>query len=156
MSLNATLFAMAVWFILLIVFAWKFIWPPLITAIDERRRKIADGLAEAEKGKAALADGEKAKAVMLREARDQAGEMKALNDKQAQAQIDAAKVQAKAEADRIIAAAHAQIEQERQKAKEQLRDQVAALAMAGAEKILRREIDAKVHADMLDQLKAQL
>lgn len=156
MSLNATLFAMAAWFILLIVFAWKFIWPPLITAIDERRRKIADGLAEAEKGKAALADGEKAKAVMLREARDQAGEMKALNDKQAQAQIDAAKVQAKAEADRIIAAAHAQIEQERQKAKEQLRDQVAALAMAGAEKILRREIDAKVHADMLDQLKAQL
>lgn len=156
MNLNATLFAMAAWFILLIAFAYKFIWPPLITAIDDRRKKIAEGLAEAEKGKSALAEGEKAKATMLREARDQATEMKALNDKQAQAHIDAAKVQAKAEADRIIAAAQAQIEQEKQKAKEQLRDQVAALAVAGAEKILKREIDAKAHADMLNQLKAQL
>ncbi len=156
MSLNATLFAMAVWFILLIVFAWKFIWPPLITAIDERRKKIADGLAEAEKGKAALADGEKQKAVLMKEAREAAAEMKALNDKQAQTQIDEAKAQAKVEAERIIAAAHAQIEQEKQKAKEQLREQVAVLAMAGAEKILKREIDAKAHAEMLNQLKAQL
>ncbi len=156
MNLNATLFAMAVWFALLIAFAAKFIWPPLTNAMDERRKKIADGLAEAEKGKTALAEGEKAKAAMLREARDQATEMKALNDKQAQAQIDAAKAQAKTEADRIIAAAHAQIEQEKQKAREQLRDQVAALAVAGAEKILKREVDAKAHAEMLNQLKAQL
>ena len=153
---NATLFAMAAWFIALIWFCKQFIWPPLMTAIDTRNQKIADGLAEAEKGKAVLADGEKAKAAMLREARDQATEMKALNDKQAQAQINAAKVQAKAEADRIIAAAHAQIEQEKQKARDQLRDQVAALAIAGAEKILKREVDAQVHADMLNQLKAQL
>lgn len=156
MSLNATLFAMAVWFALLIAFAVKFIWPPLTGAIEERRRKIADGLAEAEKGKSALAEGEKAKVEMLATARAQAAEMKSLNEKQAQAEINAAKVQAKAEADRIIAAAQAQIEQEKQKAKEQLRDQVAALAIAGAEKILMREIDAKAHADMLNQLKAQL
>ena len=153
---NATLFAMAVWFALLIAFAYKFIWPPLMTAIDTRNKKIAEGLAEAEKGKAALAEGEKQKDVMMREARQAATEMKALNDKQAQATIDEAKVQAKVEADRIIAAAHAQIEMEKQKAKEQLRDQVAVLAIAGAEKILKREVDAKVHADMLSQLKAQL
>ena len=153
---NATLFAMAVWFALLIAFAYKFIWPPLMSAIDSRNKKIAEGLAEAEKGKAALAEGQKQKDAMMREARQTATEMKALNDKQAQSQIDEAKVQAKVEADRIIAAAHAQIEQEKQKAKEQLREQVAALAIAGAEKILKREVDAKVHADMLSQLKAQL
>ena len=153
---NATLFAMAVWFALLIAFAYKFIWPPLMTAIDTRNKKIAEGLAEAEKGKAALAEGEMQKDVMMKEARQTATEMKALNDKQAQAMIDEAKVQAKVEADRIVAAAHAQIEMEKQKAKEQLREQVAALAIAGAEKILKREVDAKVHADMLSQLKAQL
>ena len=156
MSLNATLFGMAVWFILLIVFAWKFIWPPLVGAIDERRKKIADGLAEAEKGKAALAEGEKQKLLMLKEARDQAGEVKALNEKQALSLIDEAKAQAKIEADRIIAAAHANAATELQKARESLRDQVALLAVAGAEKILRREVDAKAHADMLNQLKAQL
>jgi len=153
---NATLFAMAVWFALLIAFAYKFIWPPLMSAIDSRNKKIAEGLAEAEKGKAALAEGQKQKDAMMKEARQTATEMKALNDKQAQGLIDEAKVQAKVEADRIIAAAHAQIEQEKQKAKEQLREQVAALAIAGAEKILKREVDAKVHADMLSQLKAQL
>ena len=156
MSLNATLFGMAVWFILLIVFAWKFIWPPLVGAIDERRKKIAEGLAEAEKGKAALAEGEKQKLLMLKEARDQAGEVKALNEKQALSLIDEAKAQAKIEADRIIAAAHANAATELQKARESLRDQVALLAVAGAEKILKREVDAKAHADMLNQLKAQL
>jgi F-type H+-transporting ATPase subunit b len=156
MNLNATLLVQAITFAFFIWFCVKFIWPPLTNAIDTRNRKIAEGLAEAEKGKAALAEGQKQKDVMMREAREQATEMKALNDKQAQAQIDAAKAQAKVEADRIIAAAHAQIEQEKQKAKEQLREQVAALAVAGAEKILKREVDAKTHADMLNQLKAQL
>lgn len=156
MSLNATLFGMTIWFILLIVFAWKFIWPPLVAAMDERSRKIAAGLAEAEKGKSALAEGEKQKAVILKEARDQASDMKALNDKQIATSIEEAKSQARVEADRIIEAAQAQIQMEMQKAKEQLREHVATLAVAGAEKILRREIDAKVHADMLAQLKAQL
>ena len=92
----------------------------------------------------------------MKEARQTATEMKALNDKQAQTHIDEAKVQAKIEADRIVAAAYAQIEQEKQKAKEQLREQVAALAIVAAEKILKREINAAAHADMLNQLKAQL
>jgi F-type H+-transporting ATPase subunit b len=156
MNLNATLLVQAITFAFFIWFCVKFIWPPLTNAIDTRNKKIADGLAEAEKGKLALAEGQKQKDALMREAREQATEMKALNDKQAQAQIDAAKAQAKVEADRIIAAAHAQIEQEKQKAKEQLREQVAALAVAGAEKILKREVDAKTHADMLNQLKAQL
>jgi F-type H+-transporting ATPase subunit b len=156
MNINMTLLAQAIGFAIFIIFTMKFVWPPLNGAIETRRSKIADGLAEAEKGKAALAEGQKQKDVLLKAARDQATEMRALNDKQAQAQIDAAKAQAKVEADRIIAAAHAQIEQEKQKAKEALREQVAALAIVGAEKILKREVDAKVHADMLNQLKAQL
>ncbi len=156
MSLNATLFGMAIWFILLIWFAKAKIWPPLMAAIDERSRKIAAGLAEAEKGKSALAEGEKQKAVMLKDARNQASDMKALNDKQIAASIEEAKAQARVEAERIVEAAQAQIQMEMQKAREQLREQVAVLAVAGAEKILRREIDAKAHADMLSQLKAQL
>lgn len=156
MSLNATLFGMAIWFILLIWFAKAKIWPPLMAAMDERSRKIAAGLAEAEKGKSALAEGEKQKAVMLKEARDQASDMKALNDKQIAASIEAAKVQARVEADRIVKSAQAQIQMEIQNAREKLREQVAMLAVAGAEKILLREIDAKIHADMLTQLKAQL
>ncbi len=156
MNLNATLLVQAISFAFLIWFCVKFIWPPITTAIDERNRKIADGLAEAEKGRAALAEGEKQKAVMLREARDAAGELKLANEKQAQALIEEAKVQAKLEAERIIAGAQAQIAQEQQKAREQLREQVAALAVIGAEQILKREIDQKAHADMLAQLKAQL
>lgn len=156
MNLNATLFGMAIWFILLIWFAKAKIWPPLMAAVDARNKKIADGLAEAEKGKMALAEGEKQKASMLKDARDAAGEIKSANEKQALKLIDEAKAQAKVEAERIIAAAHAQIAQEQQKAKEQLREHVAALAVAGAEKILKKEIDAKAHADMLNQLKAQL
>ena len=156
MSLNATLFGMAIWFILLIWFAKAKIWPPLLGAIEERRKKIADGLTEAEKGRAALADGEKQKLEMLKQAREQAGEVKALNEKQALMLIDDAKAQAKVEADRIIAAAHASAESELQKAREALRAQVALLAVAGAEKILKREVDAKAHAEMLAELRAQL
>lgn len=156
MNLNATLFGMAIWFILLIWFAKAKIWPPLMAAMDERSRKIAAGLAEAEKGKSALAEGEKQKALIMKEARDQASDMKALSDKQIATSIEEAKAQARQEADRIIEAAQAQIQTEMQKAREQLREQVAALAVAGAEKILRREIDAKAHAEMLSQLKAQL
>ncbi len=156
MDLNYTLVAQAIAFFLFLWFTKTFVWPPLTTAIEERRKKIAEGLAEAEKGKAALAEGETAKAAMLKEARDQASETRTLTEKQAQKQIDDAKVAAKAEYDRIVASAHAQIAQDQQKAREQLREQVAALAIAGAEKILKREVDAKVHADMLSQLKAQL
>ena len=156
MNMNLTMVAQAIAFFIFFWVCKQFVWPPLLTAIDERRAKIAAGLAEAEKGKAALAEGEKEKAVMLKEARDTVADLRAQNEKSALRQIDEAKAQAKVEAERIIAAAHAQIVQEQQKARDQLREQVAALAVAGAEKILKREVDAKVHADMLNQLKAQL
>jgi F-type H+-transporting ATPase subunit b len=156
MNINMTLAAQAIGFFIFLLFTYKFVWPPIDQAIETRRKKIADGLAEAEKGKAALAEGEKQKAVMMREARDAAAEVKTLNEKQVAATIEEAKAQARAEADRIIAAAHAQIEQEKQKAKDQLREQVAALAVAGAEKILKREVNRDAHADMLNQLKGQL
>ncbi len=156
MDIGMTLVAQAIGFAIFIAFTYKFVWPPLNEAIETRRKKIAEGLAEAEKGKAVLAEGEKQKAVMLKDARAAAADVKALNDKQIAATIEEAKAQARAEADRIIAAAHAQIEQEKQKARDQLREQVAALAVAGAEKILKREVNAAAHADMLNQLKGQL
>jgi F-type H+-transporting ATPase subunit b len=156
MDIGLTLVAQTIGFAIFIFVTWKYVWPPIDTAIETRRKKIAEGLAEAEKGKAALAEGEKQKAAMMKEARDQAAEVKTLNEKQVAATIEEAKAQARAEADRIIAAAQSQIEQEKQKARDQLREQVAALAVAGAEKILKREINRDVHADMLNQLKGQL
>ncbi len=156
MNIGLTLVAQAIGFAIFILFTYKFVWPPLNEAIETRRKKIAEGLAEAEKGKAALAEGEKIKAVMLKEARDTAADVKAVNDKQAVSIIEDAKAQAKVEAERIKADAMAQIEHEKQKAKDQLREQVAALAVAGAEKILKREVNAAAHADMLNQLKGQL
>jgi F-type H+-transporting ATPase subunit b len=156
MNIGLTLVAQAIGFAIFILFTYKFVWPPLNEAIETRRKKIAEGLAEAEKGKAALAEGEKLKAVMLKEARDTAADVKAVNDKQAVSIIEEAKAQAKVEAERIKADAMAQIEHEKQKAKDQLREQVAALAVAGAEKILRREVNAAAHAAMLTELKGQL
>jgi F-type H+-transporting ATPase subunit b len=156
MNIGPTLVIQAIGFAIFILFTYKFVWPPLNEAIETRRKKIAEGLAEAEKGKAALAEGEKIKAVMLKEARDTAADVKAVNDKQAVSIIEDAKAQAKVEAERIKADAMAQIEHEKQKAKDQLREQVAALAVAGAEKILKREVNAAAHADMLNQLKGQL
>jgi F-type H+-transporting ATPase subunit b len=156
MNIGPTLVIQAIGFAIFIFFTYKFVWPPLNEAIETRRKKIADGLAEAEKGKAALAEGEKQKAIMLKDARDVAADVKALNDKQAVAIIEEAKAQAKAEAERIKADAFAQIEHEKQKAKDQLREQVAALAVAGAEKILKREVNLASHAAMLAELKGQL
>ena len=156
MNLNLTLFAQAITFALFIWFTVKFVWPPLLRAIEARQKTIADGLAEAERGRSSLADAQKQTDQLLREARERAQELVAAAEKSASQRIEESKSQAKAEGDRLVAAAHAQIEQEVQAAKQQLREQVAQLAVAGAEKILRREVDARSHADMLNQLKAQL
>ena len=156
MNLNLTLIAQAITFAAFIWFCVKFIWPPLLRAIEARQKQIADGLAEAERGRSSLADAHKEKDVLLREARERAQEIVASAEKAANERIEESKSQAKAEGDRLVAAAKAQIEQEVQSAKQQLREQVAALAVNGAEKILRREVDARAHADMLSSLKAQL
>jgi F-type H+-transporting ATPase subunit b len=153
---NATLIVQALVFALLIWFCVKFIWPPLTSAIERRQKQIADGLAEAERGRSSLADAQKQTETLLKDARERAHELLAQAEKSAQQRVEDAKGQAKAEADRIIAGAHAQLQQEVQSAKQQLREQVAALAVAGAERILQREVDARAHGQMLDQLKAQL
>ena len=156
MNFNLTLIAQAITFAAFIWFCVKFIWPPLLRAIETRQKQIADGLAEAERGRSSLADAQKQTDQILRDARNRAQEVMAAAEKSASQRIEESKSQAKTEGERIVAAAHAQIEQEVQAARQQLREQVAQLAVAGAEKILKREVDAKAHASMLDQLKAQI
>ena len=151
MNLNATLIAQLVVFFILAWFTMKFVWPPIVKALDERANKIADGLAAADKAKADLALAEKKVVEELRKARESAGDVRTSAEKQASQLID----EARAEASRIIAAAR-EAAAATQRAKEALRDQVAHLAVAGAEKILRREIDAKVHAKLLANLKQEL
>ena len=156
MNLNLTLFAQAATFALFIWFTVKFVWPPLLRAIESRQKTIADGLAEAERGRSALAEAQKEKESILRDARARAQEIMVAAEKSASQRVEESRSQAKSEGERLLAAANAQIQQEVQSAKQQLREQVAALAVSGAEKILRREVDARAHADMLNQLKAQL
>ena len=156
MNINATLLVQALSFAFLIWFSVKFIWPPLNRAIDERNKRIADGLAAAEKGKASLVEAQAKGESAMKEARERASGLLGDSEKRGAQIVEEAKAAAKEEADRIIAGAREQIASEVAKAKTELREQVAALAVAGAEKILQREIDAKSHAEMLGKLKAQL
>ncbi|MBF6986530.1 MULTISPECIES: F0F1 ATP synthase subunit B [Cupriavidus] len=156
MNLNATFFAqMVVFFILWWVVA-KFIWPPLVKALDERATKIADGLAAAEKGKAELELANKRVDQAMAEARTEGAQRVADAEKRAQLTAEEIKQNAQAEAARIIAQAKADAEQQVTRAREELRDQVAVLAVKGAEQILKREVNAQVHSDLLNQLKAEL
>ncbi|MEC4720667.1 F0F1 ATP synthase subunit B [Noviherbaspirillum sp. CPCC 100848] len=156
MNLNATLFAQFVVFFILALFTMKFVWPPLMKVLDERAEKIANGLAAADRGKAEMAAAEKRAQAELASARDEG--QKRINDaeKRAQAIIEDAKKTASDEAARIIAAAKADAEQQVIQAREALRAQVAALAVSGAEQILKREVNATAHADLLNQLKTEL
>jgi F-type H+-transporting ATPase subunit b len=156
MDLNFTLIAQAITFAIFIWFAARFVWPPLVNALDERRQKIADGLAAAEKGQSDLADAERKASQREAEARTAAQAVAAEAERRAQAIIEEAKTQAKDEGSRLIAAAKAEAAQEVVRAKSVLRDQVAVLAVTGAEQILRREVNQQVHADLLAQLKGQL
>jgi F-type H+-transporting ATPase subunit b len=156
MNINLTLFAQAVSFALLIWFTARFVWPPLLKAIETRQKTIADGLAAGERGKHELEISAKRAADVLRDSKQQSSDIITQAEKRAAGIIDEAKEQAKVEADRIQAGAKAELEQEVFRAKESLRQQVAELAVAGAEKILRREIDAKAHADILNAVSSQL
>jgi len=156
MNITLTIIAQALSFALLIWFTAKFIWPPLLTAIESRQKTIADGLADAERAKHDLDMAAKRSADILREANEKAGEIVASGEKRASEIIEQAKAQAKVEGDRIVAGAKAEVDQEVFRAKEQLRTQVSAIALAGAGKILGREIDAKAHNDLLDKLAAEL
>jgi F-type H+-transporting ATPase subunit b len=156
MNINLTLFAQAVSFALLIWFTARFVWPPLLKAIETRQKTIADGLAAGERGKHELEISAKRASEVLRDSKQQGSDIIAQAEKRASGIIDEAKAQAKVEADRIQVGAKAELEQEVFRAKEALRQQVAELAVAGAEKILRREIDAKAHADILNTVASQL
>ncbi len=156
MNLNATLFAQLVVFLILAWFTMKFVWPPIMKALDERAGKIADGLAAADKAKADLAHAEKKASDELRKARESAAEFRSGAEKQVAQLIE----DARAEGARIVNAAREAAEAEAgaasQRAREALREQVAALAVAGAERILRKEINAQAHAELLTQLKSEL
>ena len=156
MNFNATLIGQSITFIFFVWFCMKFVWPPIMNALETRKKQIADGLAAADRGKHELELAAKKAGDNMRDAKVQAAEVIALAEKRAAQIVDEAKNAAKGEGDRQIAAAKAEIDQETNRAREGLREQVAALAVAGAEKILRREVNAQTHADLLGQLKAEL
>jgi F-type H+-transporting ATPase subunit b len=156
MNLNATLLAQAVVFAVFIWLTAKLIWPHLTRAIEARQKTIADGLAAAEQGKRALEQSTRQADESISQARSRAAEVLAQAEKRAAQMVEEARNAAKEEGNREKAAAKAEIEQQVTRAREQLRDQVASLAVAGAEKILRREVDAKAHGDLLDSIKRQL
>ena len=156
MNINFSLIAQAVAFALFIWFTVRFVWPPLLGAIEARQKQIADGLAAGEQGRKSLEISTRQAEEALAEARARAAEIVSQAERRAVQLIEEAKGAAKEEGTREKAAAKAEIGQEVQRARELLREQVAALAVAGAEKILRREVDAKAHAELLEGIKKQL
>ena len=156
MNLNATFIAQLIVFFVLAWVTMTFVWPPIMKALDERAKKIADGLAAADRGKLELAEANKRVEADLVKSRADNQARLADAEKQAAQLIDAAKKTAEAEKARILAQAKVEAAQEVQRAKDALRNAVAELAVKGAEQILRREVNAQAHADLLGQLKAQL
>jgi len=156
MSITATFILQMIVFLILVGFTMKYIWPPITAALDARAKKIADGLSAADKAKAELAQANQRVEAQLSAARDDAAKRLADAERLAQSMIEEAKGRASVEGAKIVAAAKAEAEQEANKAREALRDQVAALAVKGAEQILRKEVNPAVHADLLGRLKAEL
>lgn len=156
MSINATLIGQMIWFAIFIWITMKYVWPPLQKAMADRQQQIADGLAAAERGKHDLELAAKRSADALREAKDRAAGITAEADKRAREIIEEAKEAAKVEAEKVYTGKMAELEQETERARAALRERIAELAMAGAEKILRREVNASAHADMLAALKQEL
>jgi F-type H+-transporting ATPase subunit b len=155
-SINATFFAQLTVFFLLVLFTMKFVWPPIAKALDERAQKISDGLADADKAKSELQTANKRVEDVLLKTRNESAVRMADAERRAQSMVEEAKVKAAEEGVKIVAAAKVEAEQQTLKAREQLREQVAALAVKGAEQILRREVNASVHADLLSRLKTEL
>jgi F-type H+-transporting ATPase subunit b len=156
MNLNLSLVAQAITFAAFIWFTVKFVWPPLLRMIEARQKTIADGLAAAEQGRRSLEVSTRQADDAIKEARARAAEILAQAEKRSSQLIDEARQSARQEGDRELAAAKAEIEQEVSRAREELRDRVASLAVAGAEKILRREVDARAHGELLESIKRQL
>ncbi len=156
MNVNATIIGQLITFWILIWFVMKYVWGPITSMMEARTKRIADGLAAGERGKHELELAAKRGSEVLVEAKHKAAEIIAQAEKRASEIVEEAKGNAKAEGERLLTGAKAEIEQEVYRAKEGLRQQVADLAVAGAEKILRREIDAKAHAELLSSIKSEL
>lgn len=156
MSITATLIVQMIVFLILVGFTMKFVWPPIAAALDERAAKIKEGLAAADKARADLAAADKRVEDELAKARGQTAQLLSDAERRSQAIVEEAKSRATEEGAKIVAAARAEAEQQTVKAREALREQVAALAVKGAEQILRKEVNAGVHADLLNRLKTEL
>ena len=156
MSITSTFIIQMIVFLILVGVTMKYIWPPITAALDERIKKISDGLSAADKAQAELSNANKRVDEQLASARIDAAQRLADAERRAQSMIEEAKTRASDEGAKIIAAAKAEAEQEAAKAREMLREQVAALAVKGAEAILRREVNAGVHAELLGRLKTEL
>lgn len=156
MNLNLTLAFQVLFFIGFVWFSKKFVWTPIMGALNERKTRIADGLAAAEKGQMAEAEGQRQAEKVILEAKNQAGDIIGKAEKRGSELVAEARGAARQESERIMNAARAEIDTELNKARDVLRDQVSQLAVAGAQKILGREVDAKAHADILDDLAAKL
>jgi len=156
MNINLTLIGQAISFAIFVWFCVKYVWPPLLKALEERETRIADGLAAAEKGQRDLESAEQRVEEILQEGRDKAQEFVVQSQRRADEIIDQAKQAAVEEGQRLLAAARGQIEQERNEARESLRKEVAVLALAGAEQVLMREVDANAHRQVLDKLTAEM
>jgi len=156
MNINATLIGQGIAFFLFVVFCMKYVWPPILHALEERKKKIADGLAAGEHGKREQILAEERAKELLREAKEQAGEIITRADKRASEIVDEAKQDAKAEGGRMLTAARAEIDQELNRVKEDLRGQVVSIALAGASKVLEREVDENTHAELLNKMAAEI
>ena len=156
MSINATLIGQMITFALLVWFTMKYVWPPLLQALEDRKKKIAEGLAAAEKGQHEMDLAEKRATGLLREAKDQAADIVTLAQKRAGELVEESKKSAKDEGERIVTAARAEIDREIQKAREELRHEVAGLAVNAAEQILRSEVDRNKHKAIIDNLGQEL
>jgi F-type H+-transporting ATPase subunit b len=156
MNINLTLIAQLISFAVFVWFTMKYVWPPMVKAMEDRKAKIADGLAAAERGVHEQELAKKAALEKLHEAKQQSAEIVSRAEKRAAEIVDEAKDQARVEGERLLTAARAEIEQEANKTREALRAKVAELAVLGAEKILRKEINADAHKDIVDSLAKQI
>ena len=156
MNINATLIGQVIVFVILIWFSVRFIWPVLLNATDERRKKIAEGLAAADRGEKDLAEAKATAAGIVREAREKAGKVVEQANRRSAEIVDEAKHTALAEGQRLVGEARQEVSNERSRAREELRGEVAALAVAGAARLLGREIDARTHGDLLEKLALEI
>jgi len=156
MNINATIIGQIIAFAIFVAFCMKYVWPPIMQALEERKKKIADGLAAAERGRHEQELAEKRAQQVIHEAKEQAGEIVSQAQKRGNEIVDESKTNARVEGERILSSAKAEIDQEANRARDELKSQVGGIALAGAGKILGREIDEKAHTDLLDELVSRI